>query len=494
MSSSEKARQTEFNTVIVTDDGEEIRLTKPYSVGVDCHSKFLQISVFVKREEKYYEYRKEFGTDYKEIKAAKSWIVNVVETHSIPKIIVDPEEFHYTIESTSTFHIPVVNIWSGKPSIVNPTLTGNSRRKTDVLDARMLASYDLTGLWRTSYIPSRDVWELRSLINESDYYHELAVKTANRIGNILLKFSVTVANKGSIASKPELRAAIEDLVSESPKFPHDDICPFPIPADTKVLLRNAFEQFDSFSDASNQYHNIAIEKAKSMFWETANTELPGTEMLNLLTSAPGVGMKTALIWLANIITVRRFPNEKALAAYAGLDPSLKTSAKHVTSTVKRGGNKQLHSSLCYAASGLMNKRTEPLGQWGYNIYASTGKWKKGTNAVGRKLAVALYHMQSKGEMFTYEKYSMVRIPKVIDISIEELTDLNPAFHRYIPALRKANILSTASLAKEYYYCTLERHERLGKKFFGLVKDFIGNQQFYIDAYEKYKKGENSNEQ
>ena len=65
--------------------------------------------------------------------------------------------------------------------------------------------------------------------------------------------------------------------------------------------------------------------------------LPGKEMLQLLQSVPGVGPVTAAVWLAEVVTPRRFPSPKALTAYIGCDPSLKVSAGKVTERGKGGG-------------------------------------------------------------------------------------------------------------------------------------------------------------
>lgn len=91
-------------------------------------------------------------------------------------------------------------------------------------------------------------------------------------------------------------------------------------------------------------------------------------------------------------------------------PSLKISASKVVSTVRRGGHKQLHKQLCMCASVLIKNHNEMFGKWSYNLYCQTGRWKKATNAVARKLAIALYYMQSNGQSFSYEKYNLVRDP------------------------------------------------------------------------------------
>ena len=212
-------------------------------------------------------------------------------------------------------------------------------------------------------------------------------------------------------------------------------------------------------------------------------------MLNILTSAPQIGDITAITWLAHIITPRRFHNAKALAAYCGLDPSLKISAGHVTSTVKRGGCKELHKSLTSSADRLIRNHNEMFGRWGFMLYQQTGKWKKAANAVARKLAVALYYMMLTGQPFSYEKYNLVKSMNVIDIPLAKLPSLNPDFKRYVRPLEEKGILSTSQMASAYLACELGPVKGLGRKFFGLIKDFLMNQQKYRKLYSELQKNE-----
>ena len=81
---------------------------------------------------------------------------------------------HYCIESTSTYHLPVLLAWEGSPSVVNPSIAGATKKKTDKLDARLLAVHDLTGIWRPFYVAPEGVQDLRVLIGQRDYYSRLA--------------------------------------------------------------------------------------------------------------------------------------------------------------------------------------------------------------------------------------------------------------------------------------------------------------------------------
>ena len=158
------------NEIVILEEGIEVQHTKAYGVGVDTYSKFIQISVLVKRSERFFEYRREFPSDFDSLVTAKQWVSKVIETCSDPPVPFDGS-LHYCIESTSSYHFPVIKAWSGTPSIVNPSIAGATKRKTDVLDAKLLAIHDLTGVWAESYIPPQSVTELRVMISNRDYYN-----------------------------------------------------------------------------------------------------------------------------------------------------------------------------------------------------------------------------------------------------------------------------------------------------------------------------------
>jgi len=130
------------------------------------------------------------------------------------------------------------------------------------------------------------------------------------------------------------------------------------------------------------------------------------------------------------------------------------------------------------ASILIKNHNEMFGKWGYNLYCQTGRWKKATNAVARKLAIALYYMQSNGQSFSYEKYNLVRDVVVVNVTIDKLAEMNHDFYRYVKPLVGSGIYNTTDLVHRYYSCELRQIKGLGKKFFGLIKDFIDNQKYY----------------
>ena len=146
----------------------------------------------------------------------------------------------------------------------------------------------------------------------------------------------------------------------------------------------------------------------------------------------------------------------------------------------------LHKTLTSCADRLIRNHTEMFGQWGYNLYLQTGKWKKASNAVARKLAVALYFMMLTGKEFSYEKYSLIKNISVFNISVDELPELIPDFKRYIKILHENNINNTSELVTAFLSCSLGSCKGLGKKFFSTLREFMNNQHKYKQIYENMR--------
>ena len=236
--------------------------------------------------------------------AGREWSLNVLRTKATPVPNLD-EPLHYLVESTANYHTPVCMAWGGIPTIINPTIAGATRRKTDVLDSQILALHDQIGIWRECYIPDENVKTLRVLIAERNRYTQEATVASNRVNNILTIFGYTLGREGSVARDSSLRAIIEDQISDSPTI-IDGLCPIPIPQDVRLVLRSELDKFDQLNYKAEEWKLKIIDKARSMEWETDTGTLPGDEMIRILCTAPQVGEITAITWLARVVTPRRW--------------------------------------------------------------------------------------------------------------------------------------------------------------------------------------------
>jgi len=456
-------------------DGDIVQPLYPYGIGIDCHSKFIEVCVFVKTGEGIRKFEGTYSTSWKSLLAAHDWARRIVHVKSNPTLT--PEQLRYTIESTSTYHMPVMQAWGGKPCVVNPLLASSTRRKTDKLDARMMAYQSMTGLWPASFIANPEVQAFRLLMKHRQDAGRAATAISNRINNYLLRFGHTIGATGSVRGITA-RAIIEDMCQDG--FTYQDgmyeglregeyICPAGLPDDVKPLIKIMWSEFDIQKARENEFLKKALCKAKGMMWETRNGEIKGDTLINHLMSVPGVGETTALTWLAEVVTPLRFSAKQKLVAFCGCDPSLKVSAGKVTSQTRRGGNTRLHFQLIKVAGSCINRHSEPFGQWGYAISQrhAKGGYKKACGAVARRIATAMYFIHAYGEPFSYDKYNFYKI-KVPDVSLDEMQFST----RTRNVLTHNNLSTSQAITSLFITGELHKLRGLGRKSIAEVDSWI----------------------
>ena len=116
---------------IVDEKGVEVMPSHAYGQGTDIHKSFGQITLLVRNKGRVFEFRTAFQTDTESILAAKKWCIQVIENNSDPKVTVEEDEFRYSIESTGNYMTPILLLWGGKPTLINPNIAKAGTRKSD---------------------------------------------------------------------------------------------------------------------------------------------------------------------------------------------------------------------------------------------------------------------------------------------------------------------------------------------------------------------------
>ncbi len=390
------------------EDAVEAYSLKAFGVGIDCHSRFIQVCVNVRNENGVKRHEQQFTTSWNQLCQARDWCIETILKYGDQDAIdtLDSHGLAYTIESTGTYHLPIIRAFGGIPSVVNPLLASPSRRKTDVLDSRLLAYHAITGMWPVSYLAPMPIQTLRIFLNMREDAKRMALRASNRINNFLLRYGHTIGAEDPVVSSRG-RAIIQDLLEDRP-VRSNGVCPDGIPPTVRPVFYELYKEYDDAISKVKKYEQIAQKTADTTEFTLGTGEIVnGTRLKELLLSIPGFGPLSTLYWMTEVITPTRFPNAKALAAYAGCDPSLKVSAGKVTSQARRGGNQKLHSALTHAAQILIARPKEALGNWGYNMWKrqKKGGFKKACGAVARRMIEASYHVSNRGEMFKYELYT-----------------------------------------------------------------------------------------
>ena len=127
--------------------------------------------------------------------------------------------------------------------------------------------------------------------------------------------------------------------------------------------------------------------------------------VQLLMTAPGVGMIVALTYKTDLGDPSRFKKSESVGAYYGMTPRQYSSGE----TIKQGrisccGSKAVRYLLAEAGVVILtrSKTWSPLKAWGLKLMKKYGL-KKASMAVGRKLSVIMHRMLITGETFKFTK-------------------------------------------------------------------------------------------
>ena len=130
-----------------------------------------------------------------------------------------------------------------------------------------------------------------------------------------------------------------------------------------------------------------IEKLNLVIRRLSHDDPVLTDMIDLLVSIPGIGETTAFQVLGELPDLSSFKCAKQLAAYAGLNPSIRTSGTSVKGKEKisKTGNKLLRKILFFPAMSVMRSSSSSIKTFIERLRQKGKKGKVIVVAVMRKL-------------------------------------------------------------------------------------------------------------
>lgn len=147
------------------------------------------------------------------------------------------------------------------------------------------------------------------------------------------------------------------------------------------------EQIDVIEDAINQ----VMEEMRPD---------PDTPYRHVLETIPGIGPVLAAAIIGEIGDISRFPNAKALVAYAGLDATVRASGQFegTRNRISKRGSPVLRNSLWLAA--ISARRFNPELKAFYELKCSQGKHSSvATGAVARRMVHLIYSIWKDNRPF-----------------------------------------------------------------------------------------------
>jgi transposase len=249
------------------------------------------------------------------------------------------------------------------PHLVHPLrckAIASARLKNDKVDAAILAQLLRANLLPEAWIAPPAVRQLRALLRHRASLARLGTRLRNRIHAVAADHGYD--RTGSYWTGPG-RGWLAEL---------------DLPATSREIITDCLAVIDGLVPV--------IERLDAELHRHAKAD----PRVKMLTTLPGVGEFTALVMVAEIGDITRFPSARKLAAWAGLTPTVRGSDLKVRhGHISKQGSAWLRWALNQAAQTA--KRSPEFAATYTAIAKRRGK-KIATIAIARKLLTRAYHL------------------------------------------------------------------------------------------------------
>ena len=249
------------------------------------------------------------------------------------------------------------------PHLVHPLrckAIASARLKNDKVDAATLAQLLRADLLPEAWIAPEEVRQLRALLRHRAGLVRLGTQQRNRIHAVVADFGYD--RSGSYLSGPG-RGWLAGL---------------DLPATSREVVADCLAVIDGLAPAIDRIDGELRARAKA------------DPRVKTLTTLPGAGQFTALVMVAEIGDISRFPSARKLASWAGLTPTVRGSDRTVRhGHISKQGSAWLRWVLNQAAQTA--KRSPEFAATYAAIAKRRGK-KIATIAIARKLLTRAWHL------------------------------------------------------------------------------------------------------
>ena len=288
------------------------------SVGIDLHKKTISVCVMNER---------------REILARRRF--DCASMNAIEQFFRSLGEFQMVVEATASYEwlFGLLEPLASRAVLAHPKklrVIAESTRKTDKLDAQILAEFLVLDMIPTSYRPTPRQREHRRLVRQRAGVQKRITSTKNRLRRILADYNADIP---SLFTREGRRYLEKVKLSDAARFTANQIV------------------------AEQDFLTTQLQECDRRLTEFAKTAPAAeTESRELLRSIPGVGRVTAEVVLAELADIRRFRSQKKVAAYAGLAPGQRESGgKRQELHIEKSGSKLLRWVIVEAAWQLVRR-------------------------------------------------------------------------------------------------------------------------------------------
>jgi transposase len=302
---------------------------------------------------------------------------------------------------------PVWNVLEGHFPLLlaNPFHMKNiPGRKTDQNDSEWIADLMAHGLLRPSFVPPREIQQLRDLTR----YRVKLVSEYNRVHNRIAKVLEDANIKlGSVASDilgTTGRRIIQALIAgeQRPEWLADKAMSSlrAKREQLRLVLRGEVTEHHRYLLAELMDDVARVEDKIQRLEAAIKARMrPHESAIERLITIPGVDVVTAWTLVAELgLDMSVFPDADHAASWAGLAPGSYESAGKRKSTRTRKGNRWLRRALCQSAWAASRKKNCYLAAHFYRRASRSGH-KKAIVATAHEILIIAYHLLRDGGIY-----------------------------------------------------------------------------------------------
>lgn len=346
---------------------------------------------------------------------------------------------HIAMESTGVYWKPVFNVLGDdfKILLVNARHVKNvPGHKTDKKDSKWLAKLLLSGLLRGSYIPCREIRELRDLVRYKTKLTNQVSAEKNRFQKVLedanIKLSVVLSDVFGVTGKKMIAEILKGDFKPEQLLYHVHGRVKASREDIKEALTGYVSDHHRFMLKTIMGNIAKIESTILELDTQINMKTEAHQgILELLETIPGVGYDGAVAIIAEIgVDMDAFSTHKHLASWAGMSPGSNESAGKNKSGRITYGNKFLRVFLVQMGWAASRTKNTYLSSKYKSLVGRRGK-KRAVIAIGHKILIAAYFIIKEKVEYNElgEDYlNNFRKDKLVEYYKKQLGKLEPNFN------------------------------------------------------------------
>ena len=375
-----------------------MKIVRKICCGMDVHKDLIVATIATTNQDNITTYlQRSFTSQNPDLFKLKNWLK-------------DNNCYDVAMESTGKYWIPILNVLEDEINvgIVHPKYTKAIKgKKTDKKDSKWIADLFKHDLLKFSFIPPKEIRELRELSRYRIKLVNMRSSERKRYQNCM-----TVSNIG-------LASVLTDVFGKSSKAIMKEVLTSAIIDDKKIIsLLNkkakdkATQVLDSLKDSriendQRMKMNISYNHIEELDKHIQDLEvemtkriLPYFDQFKNILEIPGISFVSAIIIVSEIgLDMTQFDSDKQLCSWAGLAPANNESANKKKSVRISKAGIYLKPLLVQCALSAIKSNTQPYYKVKYERIKKRRGHKKAIIAIARMILTSIYHIILTGEVF-----------------------------------------------------------------------------------------------